>query len=179
MQQWDSRHKEVIKKKSIRFYVAGPMRGMEDNNFPAFDDARDYLRSLGHEVISPACMDRNLGMNWEGPGDDKTLYLAYARDTAAVQVVDAMVVLPTFHRSKGVAFEVASANFLNIPTFLYYPFRDTMCLHPATIDIKMAITHVGMECLEVPRYPVKSVEVDETIEEWAKNFAKDWKDLIG
>lgn len=39
-------------------YVSGPMRGIKDFNFPAFDATRDLFRSQGHEVISPADMDR-------------------------------------------------------------------------------------------------------------------------
>lgn len=39
-------------------YVAGPMRGYEKFNFPAFDAARDAMLDRGFNVISPADIDR-------------------------------------------------------------------------------------------------------------------------
>ena len=36
------------------YYVAGPMRGYFEFNFPAFDHATKGLRDLGCEVFSPA-----------------------------------------------------------------------------------------------------------------------------
>lgn len=39
-------------------YIAGPMRGVEDFNFPAFDAARDRMVRSGFNVISPADIDR-------------------------------------------------------------------------------------------------------------------------
>ena len=39
-------------------YIAGPMRGIPDFNFPVFDTARDILVSRGFNVISPADIDR-------------------------------------------------------------------------------------------------------------------------
>jgi Domain of unknown function (DUF5664)/Domain of unknown function (DUF4406) len=42
-------------------YVAGPMRGVKDLNFPAFDAARDMLVQKGYNVISPADIDRASG----------------------------------------------------------------------------------------------------------------------
>ena len=40
-------------------YLAGPMRGYKDYNFPAFDAARDQLVKEGWRVISPADIDRH------------------------------------------------------------------------------------------------------------------------
>lgn len=42
-------------------YVAGPMRGYEQFNFPAFDATRDVLIQNGWNVISPADIDRAAG----------------------------------------------------------------------------------------------------------------------
>lgn len=40
-------------------YIAGPMRGYENFNFPAFDKARDAFLEKGFNVISPADIDRS------------------------------------------------------------------------------------------------------------------------
>lgn len=44
----------------LRVYLAGPMRGYANFNFPAFAYARDKLREQGFEVFSPADRDREV-----------------------------------------------------------------------------------------------------------------------
>jgi hypothetical protein len=41
----------------MKVYVAGPMRGVPEFNFPAFNAAAAQLRALGHEVFNPAERD--------------------------------------------------------------------------------------------------------------------------
>ena len=45
------------------YYVAGPMTGYPEFNFPAFQEATKRLRDLGCEVFSPAENIRNRGFN--------------------------------------------------------------------------------------------------------------------
>jgi hypothetical protein len=44
----------------MKVYVAGPMRGYPDFNFPAFHAASAKLREKGHEVFSPAEKDQSI-----------------------------------------------------------------------------------------------------------------------
>lgn len=41
----------------MKLYLAGPMRGHDNFNFPAFWDAARVLRERGHEIVSPAEID--------------------------------------------------------------------------------------------------------------------------
>lgn len=35
-------------------YVSGPMSGIEDSNYPAFNEAAEELRDVGYTVLNPA-----------------------------------------------------------------------------------------------------------------------------
>ena len=38
----------------MKIYLAGPMTGHKDHNFPMFDHVSEELRKLGHHVFNPA-----------------------------------------------------------------------------------------------------------------------------
>lgn len=49
-----------------RFYIAGPMSGKEDFNYPAFFEAEQLLRAYGYDVINPARQfDGNIELSYE------------------------------------------------------------------------------------------------------------------
>lgn len=98
-----------------KLYLAGPMRGFEYFNFPAFDDAAARLRVAGYTVISPAEMDRADGF------DERTLELpdgfvatAMRRDVEALLKVDAIALLPGWERSTGCRIELGVARAIGI-----------------------------------------------------------------
>ena len=53
-----------------KIYIAGPMRGHELYNFPAFDAAEARLRRLGYDVVNPAALDRARGIHPENFPED-------------------------------------------------------------------------------------------------------------
>jgi len=109
----------------ITVYVAGPMRGMEDNNFPTFDAARDDLVSEGYTVISPADIDRF--------AESKSVTYAYSdqtrfviRDTFALIYLkqlgnpdNGVALLEGWHTSKGALAERATAEWLGLSAYRY------------------------------------------------------------
>ena len=113
----------------MRVYLAGPMRGYEAFNFPAFMHWAACLRDQGHEVLNPAETDHNNGFDPEGMrGTDAELAHA-SFDLRAVlafdlswicQHADAVAVLDGWEGSKGAQAEVAAARALSLPV---YPVR--------------------------------------------------------
>lgn len=94
-------------------YCAGPMRGIEDFNFPAFDQARDYLNGLGgYWVISPADVDREEGLELEDVDHvpDNIFELCMRRDLEVVTHAHAILLLPGWEGSLGANNELFVAN---------------------------------------------------------------------
>lgn len=90
----------------MRIYLAGPMRGIANYNFPAFDAARGLLVDLGHEVVSPADLDRASGFVDERGGRVLTteafsIEAALRQDFRAITTCDAVAFLPGWERSSG------------------------------------------------------------------------------
>jgi hypothetical protein len=110
-------------------YIAGPMTGYAEFNFPAFDKARDILEPDWH-VISPADMDRELGFEvWHDvtPTFERNAML---RDIDAVMQVDAVYALKGWERSKGASAEVALAKWRGIPVHYEEVANGTPALDP-------------------------------------------------
>ena len=51
---------------STRIYVAGPMTGFPDLNYPEFNRATKYLRELGYHVENPAENHEPPCKSWAG-----------------------------------------------------------------------------------------------------------------
>ena len=91
----------------MRCYIAGPMTGLKNFNFPAFDKARDWLEYSGHEVVSPADIDRAEGYVLEDEFGNVTQTdrfnreKALRRDFAELLGCDAVVLLPGWGQSEG------------------------------------------------------------------------------
>ena len=94
----------------MRVYIAGPMRGIPDFNFPAFDAAAEYWRSKGWEVISPADHDREVLAR----GEELNMREIILWDLNQVANCNFVSLLPGWENSSGAAVEIALAKFLNI-----------------------------------------------------------------
>lgn len=101
----------------MRVYLAGPMRGYEHFNFPAFEAATVDLRARGIEVESPHELDLNEGLDPDGEPLPLSVYME--RDLPAVCRADAVVVLPGWERSQGAGIETTVARLLDKPVLLY------------------------------------------------------------
>jgi hypothetical protein len=121
----------------MRIYIAGPMRGYPEFNFPAFRDMTSWLRSKGHEVFSPAERDNQThGAEFER-GNDKgseaeaaaqhgfSLREALADDMQWIALhADAIYMLVGWEQSKGARAEHALAQALGLMTFYQSGIED-------------------------------------------------------
>lgn len=88
-----------------RVYLSGPMTGIADHNFPAFNQAATLLRQIGFEVSNPAEINPDPGLSWEQ---------CLRADIKALCDCDAMALLPGWETSRGAHLEVHVAHQLGI-----------------------------------------------------------------
>ena len=110
----------------MRAYIAGPMTGVPEFNFPAFDEAAESFRSFGYEVVSPAEHDRDEGLDTHGltghehPDDiGFDLVAGLLWDLEQVAYSDMIVLLPGWEKSSGAVAELALAAALGLVAVEY------------------------------------------------------------
>lgn len=101
----------------MRIYIAGPMRGIPEWNFPAFDKAEDKWRALGHIVFSPAQVDRALQYDPQNGESLDHLRHVIQMDIACIMAADALALLPGWEKSRGATVELSLAQFLGLPIY--------------------------------------------------------------
>ena len=77
-------------------YIAGPMTGLPELNFPAFHQAAEWLRGMGHTVVNPAEINPDHHMSWEA---------CMRSDIAQLVTCDAIMLLPGWEDSRGAKLE--------------------------------------------------------------------------
>ena len=88
-------------------YLSGPMTGLPDQNYAAFQAAADRLRGHGVQVISPHEITP--------PGVGPWSWEAHMRvDLAALLTADVIVLLPGWETSRGARLEKAVADALGL-----------------------------------------------------------------
>jgi len=102
-------------------YIAGPMTGIPEFNFPMFDAVAERLRADGWVVISPAEMDRADGFDESGLTGHEALtneqrHRFAHNDIGALLRVDAIVMLPGWRNSTGARNEYSVASWLGRDT---------------------------------------------------------------
>ena len=89
-------------------YLSGPMTGLPDNGYPAFEAAAERLRSQGVQVISPHEIIP--------PGAGPWTWAQHMRvDLAALLTADVIVMLPGWEGSRGAQLEKTVAEAIGTP----------------------------------------------------------------
>lgn len=97
----------------MKLYLAGPMRGIPEYNFPAFDLYAGRLRREGHIVFSPADGDRWLLLS---TGREPDARECFALDTQWLcREADGIVLMPGWENSLGAKAEKALAEAIGLP----------------------------------------------------------------
>ncbi len=116
----ERRHKELIaalrtkseqglrKEKQMKVYVAGPMTGYQDLNYPAFALASDRLRQRGFHAVSPAELN----------AITEDYRVAMRKDISALIDCEAILRLNGWEKSIGATLENRIAEVLGIPVLV-------------------------------------------------------------
>lgn len=129
----------------MKLYIAGPMQGIPNFNFPLFNQVSEAARNSGHEVFNPAARDierhngvdisadnhtgdvkeaiKNHGFNLRDALGDDLRYIC--------QQADGIVMLPGWENSKGARAEHATAVALGL-TIIY--FQEQGAVHGKTFQ---------------------------------------------
>jgi len=79
-----------------RLYVAGPMTGIKNLNFPAFHAEAGRLRALGYEVVNPAEINSDPNAKWAD---------CMRADIPELLKCDGIALLPGWQLSRGASLE--------------------------------------------------------------------------
>jgi hypothetical protein len=133
----DSEYAEPLPSGKTKVYLAGPMRGIPEFNFPLFLAVGEYLeREWNFEVFNPAQHDIDRGFDFSGydgtedlsdTGFDLRQSLGDDLEFVAREA-DLVVVLPGWEQSKGARAEVSTALALSIPVVEYVEMRSRVFL---------------------------------------------------
>jgi hypothetical protein len=95
-----------------KIYIAGPMTGLPEFNYPAFFEAEKKIEALGFKVTNPARND-----------EDTSKPFAYYIKIAIKQVLqnDAIAFLPGWRQSRGANIEKTVGEALGLK---FYEYRD-------------------------------------------------------
>ncbi len=97
---------------SGRIYIAGPMTGLPDLNFPAFHAEAQRLRAAGWHVENPAEINPDPAAGWEA---------CMRKDIARLVLCDAICLLPGWSRSRGASIEHFVAVHLGLTVIYHEP----------------------------------------------------------
>lgn len=96
---------QAVLKTKFKVYIAGPMTGLPDLNFPTFNLAAALLRLHGFKVVNPAEF---------GFGPDTPWQACMRVGIAQLTSCDAICLLKGWEKSKGATLEVMVAKELGI-----------------------------------------------------------------
>ena len=89
----------------MKYYISGPMTGIEGHNYPRFQQVAEELRSRHHEIVSPHELTDDFTQDWEW-------YLK--RDLKSMLDCDRIILLEGWEASRGARLELWVADKLKM-----------------------------------------------------------------
>jgi hypothetical protein len=133
----------------MRYYLAGPMSGYPQFNFPLFQQVAQDLRNRGHHIVSPAELDEENGIDKEAmsskDGDASKLSSTWAdllsRDVKIISDhVQGIVFLPDWFKSRGAKLE-AFVGLLQGKDFKYFQYINGELAPMSQVSVLAAIVN--------------------------------------
>lgn len=98
----------------VKWYLAGPMSGIEEQNYPAFKLAAEQLRTMGYYIVSP-----HETFPYPIQPDEARWQMCLGRDIATLSACEGIILLPGWSKSKGVRLELHVALALGLQIRLF------------------------------------------------------------
>jgi hypothetical protein len=150
------------------YYLAGPMSGIPQFNYPAFHRIAGKLREMGYTIQSPAELDTEAqqaealaspdgvvhgtvgGLTW---GD------TLAKDVKLISdVVDGIIAMPTWYKSKGARLEIFVAHLCKKPVWIFDELSGFYEIDPMDFDAGILGYGTGWDLIGKEKEEQKPVE---------------------
>lgn len=92
----------------MKLYIAGPMTGYAELNFPVFHAEAARLRAIGFEIVNPAEINVDPAAGW---------LTCMRADIKQLVDCDGIALLPGWHQSRGASIEHGIARDLGLRVF--------------------------------------------------------------
>lgn len=135
--------------KPASLYIAGPMTGKPQYNWPLFDAVAGELQLAGIGVVNPAAMDRIDKVEFSDeefeagiPSGTMPLAGFLKRDFHAMTMCEGIVLLPDWEQSTGANSELLVAQVAGMSTWLWVEGE----LHPEPnlhANLDLILSHVN------------------------------------
>lgn len=89
----------------MKLYLAGPMTGLPELNFPLFHAEAARLRAAGHQVVNPAEINTDPSAGWSE---------CMRKDIVQLVQCEGVALLPGWRNSRGASLEVHIAEELGM-----------------------------------------------------------------
>lgn len=122
----------------MKLYIAGPMTGYPELNFPAFHAEAARLRALGFEIVNPAEINADPCVEW---------LECMRRDIRALVLCDGIALLEGWEESRGAKVEHKLARGLGLRVYMASHLVGLACDFP--VISKKAVTEIFDEALGV------------------------------
>ena len=101
------------------FYLSGPMSGLPEYNYPAFDRAAEKLRAKGYTVATPTEVGSNLEAKYKAERFSLSYQQYMSANIIALLDCNAIILLPGWSGSRGAKLEQYIAQTLGFDEFYY------------------------------------------------------------